>query len=326
MIDKARSRSIDCERFGVRDRRGPRGPWPIFAWLLLLAAGVGACAPQPRPGAVEDSLTSGRITVVCAPEARDLIARERDAFQALYPQARIEVLTGSSREAVSELYAARCDEAVITRELTDEERAAAVRGRLELEGYRFARDALVAVVHPANPVQNISLPELRRIYSGETSQWVQLAGTSRAIRPVVQPMESDVTAFFIEQVMDGEPIRARALTEPSDSAVVARVAGDPDAIGCVTLAWAGRGARPLKLSSIDGLPYVLPDAETVYRSRYPLTRFYNLYVRTGGPLLANGFITFITSGPGQRIVQESGLVPTSVPVRFVRRSPMLKSH
>ncbi len=271
-------------------------------------------------------MTSGRIRIVCAPEARDLVVRERDAYQALYPQARIEVLTGPSREGVAALFAARCDLAVITRELTEEERDAAVRGRLELEGYRFARDGLVAVVNPGNPVMNMSVPELRAVYSGATTRWGQLAGPDRAIRPVVQGMESDVTAFFVEKVMEGEPIRARALMEDSDSAVVATVARDPDALGYVTLAWAGRGARPLRLSSLDGLPYVFPDAESVYRGAYPLTRLYNMYVRTGGPLLANGFITFVTSAPGQRIVHETGLVPTSVPVRFVRRSPLLKSH
>ncbi len=266
------------------------------------------------------------MRVVCASEARDLIVRERDAFQALYPQARIEVRTGSSREAVAALFAARCDQAVITRELTDEEREAAVRGRLELEGYRFARDALVAVVNPANPVMNVSLPELQRIYSGQLKQWGQLAGPVRAIHPVVQPMESDVTAFFIEKVMEGGAIQAAVITEPSDSAVVARVASDPDAVGYVTLAWATRDVRPLRLSPLEGLPYVFPDAESVYRSSYPLTRLYNMYVRAGGPLLANGFITFVTSSPGQKVVHESGLVPTSVPVRFVRRSPLLQSH
>jgi phosphate transport system substrate-binding protein len=266
------------------------------------------------------------MTIVCAPEARDLIVRERDAFQALYPQASIEVRTGASRDAVSELFAARCGAGVITRELAPEERAAALRGGLELEGYRFARDALVAVVHPSNPVQNISLPKLRGIYSGEVREWSQLAGVRQEIRPVLQPMESDVTAFFVEEVMGGEAIGARVLTEDSDSAVVARVARDPQAIGYVTLGWAERGARPLRVAPLTGLIYTQPDAETVYSGKYPLCRFFNCFVRAGGPQLANGFITFLTSTGGQKIVHETGFVPTSVPVRFVRRSPMFKSH
>jgi phosphate transport system substrate-binding protein len=311
--------------FGVRDRHGLKGLRWASVSLLVLAASAG-CASQRRPVVVEDSLTSGRMIIVCAPEARDLIVRERDAFQALYPQASIEVRTGTSRDAVSALFAARCAAGVITRELAPEERAAAVRGGLELEGYRFARDALLAVVNPSNPVQNISLSGLRAVYTGEVREWSQLAGARQGIRPVIQPMESDVTAFFVEKVMAGEAIGARVLSEDSDSAVVARVLRDPQAIGYVTLAWADRGARPLRISPLTGLPYVQPDAETVHGGKYPVYRLFNYYVRRGGPQLANGFVTFLTSTDGQKIVHETGFVPTSVPVRFVRRSPMLKSH
>ncbi len=325
MIDKAHSRYLDFSGFGVRDCRRPVGLRSSVSFLLL-AAGLAGCASQHRPGVVEDSLTSGRITIVCAPEARELLRREQEAFQVLYPQARIEVQLGSSRDAVSALFGARCDAAVITRELTPEERAAAVRGGLELEGYRFARDAVAVVVNPANPVENASVAELRGIYSGETRTWSDLAGSNRGIRPVVQGMESDVTAFFIDRVMGGEPITAGVISEDSDSAVVRDVTRDPDAVGFVSLAWANRGARPLRLSNLTGLPYAAPDPENVYQGKYPLSRFFNLYVRTGGPMLANGFITFITSRNGQQIVHEAGFVPTSVPVRFVRRSPMLKSH
>jgi phosphate transport system substrate-binding protein len=324
LVDKVRRRFLDYWRFGVREGRGPSGLRTALALLLL--AGLAGCGSQQRPGGAEDSLTSGRITIVCAPEARDLLVREREAFQALYPQASIEVRAGTAREAVSALFAARCDAAVISRELSPEERAAAVRGGLELEGYRIARDALVAVVHRTNPVQNVSVSELKDVFAGTTTEWSQLAGAGRAIRPVVQPMESDVTGFFIERVMGGEPIGARVITETADSAVVARVSGDPQALGYVTLAWADRGARPLRVSPLVGLPYVRPDAQTVYEGRYPLSRLFNLYFRTGGPRVAGGFTTFITSRGGQKIVQDAGYVPTSVPVRFARRSPMLKSH
>ena len=68
-----------------------------------------------------------------------MMARERDAFQSLYPQASIEIEDGSSRDAIGRLFAGTADLAVITRELAPEERAAALRGRLELEGYRFAQ-------------------------------------------------------------------------------------------------------------------------------------------------------------------------------------------
>jgi ABC-type phosphate transport system substrate-binding protein len=84
--------------------------------------------------------------------------------------------------------------------------------------------------------------------------------------------------------------------------------------------------RVLRLSSLTGLAYWRPDLEAIYRGQYPLTRMFSMYIRTDGPRLAGGFITFVTSRDGQELVERQGLVPTAVPVRFVRRSPMLGTH
>ncbi len=318
------ARFLHLQRFVVPGRGG-RNLLPI-----LLACGIGValsgCASPTARGPVEDSLTSGRISVVCAPEAVALITRIRDSFIALYPQARIDVQAGHSRAAIDSLFAARADVAVITRELRPEERAAAMRGRLELEGYRFARDAVVAVVHPSNPVENMALEDLRSIYQGETRQWSAIGGTATTVVPVMQPVEADISQFFEQEVMGGQPIEAHVRYAVSDSAVVAQVVQDRSAIGFVSLAWADRGARALHLAPLRGMPYVKPDPETVYKGDYPLTRFFNLYVRTDGPPLGGGFITYVTSRDGQELVHQADLVPTSVPVRFVRRSPMLGSH
>jgi phosphate transport system substrate-binding protein len=265
--------------------------------------------------------------VVCSPDAREPIERTRDAFQALYPQAVVDLRGGTSREAVSALFAAECDLAVITRELLPEERAAAVRGGLELEGYQVARDAVVAVVNRANPVENMALQNLRGIYQGEITRWSELGGEARPIRVVIQPPEADITAFFVEAVMGGEPVTASSIYATSDSAVRARVRDDPGAIGYVTLGGLREDeARSLRVATLPGMRYWKPDLEAIHRGDYPLTRSVQTYVRTDGPSLAGGLITFLTSRDGQQIVHEAGLVPTTVPVRFARRSPMRGSH
>jgi phosphate transport system substrate-binding protein len=297
----------------------------VIVSLLLVAASAG-CGVRQRPGVVEDSVTSGRMTVVCPPEVHALLVRERDAFQALYPQASIEIKVGTAREAVGALFAGRCEAAVVARDLRPEERAAALQGGMELEGFRFARDALVFIVNPANPVQNVSVPQVRGIYQGTVKQWSELGGRGQAIHPVVQPMESDMTAAFDERVMTGERIGARVFTEASDSAVAARVASDPQAVGYVSMAAAGRGTAALRVAALRGLEYARPDVETVYAGTYPAIRSYGYYLRAKGGLLAGGFITYITTDDGQKIVHEAGLVPTAVPVRFVHRSPMIPSH
>ena len=323
MFDNPRAGSLDSTRFVDRNHEPILQVRAILPFLVISLCG---CSPRSAPGTVEDSITSGRISIACAPEAYDLIRREQAAFSALYPRATVDVRVASSREAIGELFAARCDLAVIARELEQEERRAAIQGGLELAGYRFARDAIVMVVHPNNRVENAAIEDVRRVYRGEISRWAALGGTNESILPVVQPLASDITEFFVQQVMGGEPIHARVLYEDSDSGVVNRVKGEPNAFGYVTLAWANRGAKALRLASLTGLPYWKPDLEAVYREEYPLTRFFNMYTRASGPKLANGFITFVTSFEGQKLVYESHFVPTTIPVRFVRRSPMISSH
>jgi phosphate transport system substrate-binding protein len=271
-------------------------------------------------------MTTGRISVVCASEAAPVIEKERSAFVDLYPQASLGVTRGRSSEGVRALFAAECDLAVLSRELTPEERGAAVRGRLELEGYRFAKDAVVVIVHPSCPVENLALDVLKGIYEGRIVNWSELGAPAGAIVPVFPSPESDLGDFFVERVMQGEPVRAHVLVATGDSAVVATVASRPGAIGFVSLAWADRGAKTLRLSSLTGLPYWKPDLEAVYEGDYPLSRTLAFYLRASGPRLAHGFVTYVTSLDGQQIVHESGLVPTSVPVRFVRRSPLRGAH
>jgi ABC-type phosphate transport system substrate-binding protein len=142
----------------------------------------------------------------------------------------------------------------------------------------------------------------------------------------VQPVDADVSDYFTQSVMGEEAMGARAVYATSDSAVVDRVRSTPDAIGYVSLGTATPGARALRLAPLTGLPYWRPDLEAIHQGNYPLTQTYSAYVRTDGSLLARGLITFVTSRDGQQIVRDRGLVPTTVPVRFVRRSPMLGSH
>lgn len=271
-------------------------------------------------------MTSGRIRVVCAPEAVPLIAREGDAFEVLYPDAAIEVVAGTSRDAVSALFAAESDLAVIGRELEPEEREASAAGELDLQGYRFARDACVLVVHPDNPVENVTVEDLRSIYRGEYRNWEDLGGADRPIVAIAQAPETDLSGFIVHELLDGEAPGIPARVESSDSAVVAAVLRDAGALGYVSLAGVDLGARPLRVAPLRGLSYWKPDLEAVYKGDYPLTRYFNVFVRADGRRLAHGFITFVTSTDGQRLVHETGLVPTTVPVRFVRRSPMKSTH
>ena len=144
---------------------------------------------------------------------------------------------------------------------------------------------------------------------------------------MLPPLSSDLARAFAQRVMAGEAMRAPTLVEASDSAVAGQVVATPGAIGIVPLALAATpGLRSLRVAPLEGMAYVDPDMESVHDGSYPLTRFLNVFIRTRGPRLAGGFVTYVASQPGQQLVLASGRVPTAVPLRFVRRSPLLSTH
>ncbi len=324
-IDMALRRFLDWPHFVTRSAGSLTLP-PASLLLACALFGFSGCAPDRSPRATEDSETSGRIKVVCAPELRALMDREVKAFRELYPGSEVELTSGGSREGVAALMSQTADLVVAARELEPEERSVVVKGGMEIEGYRFAKDAVCVVVHPSNPLVSMSLEDLRRVYHGEARTWRDVRSQGGAIVPVIPPPAGDLMTSFVQRVMGGETPTAPALRADTDSGVTRLVAGNPAAIGFVSAIHAGAGVKTLRLSSLTGLPDWKPDAERVYKGEYPLSRMLNLYVRTSGPKLANGLITFIATRDGQRIVHEAGFVPTTVPVRFVRRSPLLGTH
>jgi phosphate transport system substrate-binding protein len=300
----------------------------IGVLALTLGLLAGACARPESSRPVEDTETSGRISIATSTDLHELVAGAAEAFHRQYPQAVLEV--GDARpsgQVVAELLAGRADVAVVGRDLEQEERDMARNGGIELEGHRVASDGLCVVVPASSPVQNVTLGELRRIWAADVRDWSALGGPAQRIVPVLPPLHGDLARAFAQIVMSGEPMRAATLMEVSDSAVAARVARTPGAIGVVPLRLASfAGLRALHLSPLEGTPYVEPDMESVHDGRYPLHYFVHVYVRTQRPRLAGGFVTYVASQPGQEQVLASGRLPTSVPLRFVRRSPMLGSH
>lgn len=296
---------------------------PVLAALL-----AGGCARHEASRPVEDTETSGRISIASAPDLRALAASEIRAFHADYPQATLTLREPeSSAQVISALLGGRADVAVAGRDLEQEERDMARRGGIELVGHRVAQDAMCAIVPAANRVRDVTLGELKRIWTGETNDWSALGGRPARIVPVLPPLSSDLARAFVQRVMAGEAMSAPTIVEASDSAVVERVLATPGAIGIVPLALAAPpGVKALRLAPLEGTAYVDPDMESVHDGSYPLTRFVSVYIRTRGPRLAGGFVTYVTSQPGQQLVLAGGRVPTTVPLRFVRRSPMLSTH
>ena len=294
---------------------------------VLLGGLAAGCSPDGKHRErQEDTLTSGVLTIAAEPDVTPVLVASAQAFERSYPEASIRVVALGSRAAMADVFANRADLAVIGREIEQVERQAATEARIDMEAYRWARDGVAVIVHPANPVNQLSFDDLREILTGESTSWGEFGGPDRRVVPVIEAPTQSLTQYVARQILEREDIVTAAVLAEDDSAVIAHVARTPDALGFVSQSSLQPGVKVLAVSRAKGLPYVELDAETVYHRDYPLTRSYNLVTRVPGVKLGQGFITFALSEPGQRLVRDGHRVPASVPVRFTRRLPTASSH
>jgi phosphate transport system substrate-binding protein len=288
---------------------------------------VTGCAPDAtNRERREDTLTSGVLRIAAEPDVATLVRATADAFEAGYPGSSISVEARTSREAMADVFANRADLAVIGREIEAIERQAATEAGLEMEAFRWARDGVAVIVHPSNPVNQVSNDDLRLALSEPGVPWSEFGGAGRPVVPVLPPAERGLAQFVARALVEREDVLVPAVTAPDDSAVALEVARRADALGFVSSARLRPGVKTLALSRTQGMPYVELDAQTVHERSWPLTRSFQIVSRVPGVKLGGGFLTFATSEPGQRLVHDHGFVPATVPVRFTRRLPAAASH
>jgi phosphate transport system substrate-binding protein len=289
----------------------------------VLLAGLAGCGGQPQQKASETPAVP--VTVVADPSVAAVVRAAAAEVSRLYPGPEVRVESAPARGAMQALFGDRAQAAVLGRELAEEDRQAARQAGIAVEALRWARDGVAIVVHPSNPIEQLALQDVGGVFAGTTTSWADVGGADRRIVPVVQDPESGISQFFVDQVMAGAGVAGPALTVAGDSLAAARVASDPAAIAFVSLPFADRGVKALRIARTRGLPYVALDARTVYEGQYPLVRFYNVVVRVPGSARMSQFNTFLCA-EGQRAVRDAGLVPATAPVRFTRRAPTLPSR
>ena len=184
-----------------------------------------------------------------------------------------------------------------SRELKPEEAA-------KLDELVIARDALAVIVHPSNPVAQLSLSQVQDIFSGAIRSWSALGGPDQPIDLVVREAGSGTFSAFDELVMKGKPTSTAALRQGSNGAIRQVVAENPNAIGYISLGIVDTSVKPLPIDN------VAPSVAHVEAGTYTFVRPF-LFVwqknHTFSPLAAQ-YIDFVMSAEGQQELQKLGLV------------------
>jgi phosphate transport system substrate-binding protein len=225
------------------------------------------------------------------------------------PGVTIQVTGGGSGTGIAALINGATEICESSRPMKDKEKEdlKAKRGADAVET-KVALDALAVYVNAKSPLQEIAIPDLAKIYLGETKNWKDVGGPSHAIVLYGRENNSGTYGYFKEHVLANKDFAAATQTLAGTSAVVNAVKGDEFGIGYGGIAYL-EGIRALKVKKDASSPAVAPSLESAQSGSYPISRFLYFYTAGQATGTTKKFIDWVTGPEGQKVIGEVGYYP-----------------
>ncbi|MGE5478819.1 MAG: phosphate ABC transporter substrate-binding protein [Chloroflexota bacterium] len=165
-----------------------------------------------------------------------------------------------------------------------------------------AKDGLSIYLHKNNPVGNLTVDQLKSIYTGKITNWKQVGGNNAKIVLYSRENNSGTYAYFKEHVLKNADYAPSAQNLPGTAAVVNAVEKDANGIGYGGAAY----SKGIKICKVNG---VEPSRENIRSAKYPISRSLYMYLRNRPSGAVKKFIDWTLSPEGQKIVSEVGYFP-----------------
>jgi phosphate transport system substrate-binding protein len=251
---------------------------------------------------------AGTVTMKGSDTMVILGQRWAETYMQKNPQTIIQVTGGGSGTGISALINGTTDVCQSSRSMKPAEKEK-LRDRYNSTGVEVpvARDGLAVYLNAGNPLGELSIEQLKGIFTGKITNWKDLGGPDAKIIVYSRENSSGTYVFFKETVLENADFTPRAQTMPGTAAVVNAVAKDKLGIGYGGAAYA-KGIKIIKVKKGNG-PGVAPDKGTVQNGTYPLARplFFYLRNKPGGDIKA--FTDWVLSPEGQALVEKVGYYP-----------------
>ncbi|MCL1816281.1 MAG: phosphate ABC transporter substrate-binding protein, partial [Clostridiales bacterium] len=166
----------------------------------------------------------------------EILAEE---FELLYPGHKVDIQGGGSSAGITAAQAHTADIGMSSRSLKESEQS--------LWSAEIALDGLAIIVHPQNPLLNLSLEQISSIYAGTINNWQDCEGQNAKIHVIAREEGSGTRSAFEELVMNKTQITPKAIVQDSNGAVRQLVANDINSIGFISLGLVDETVKALRL-------------------------------------------------------------------------------
>ena len=308
----------------------------VIVGLLLLGALVLSCG-KPNKSGRTDTYSSGEISFASDESFSPVVEEERYIFEVLYPKAKVNPIYTNESEAMRMHLSDSIMLVITARDFKKEEYENLKARRRVPITQKLAYDGLAVIQNNANRDSCIGVPDLKRILTGEATQWSDIYENSRLgdITLVFDNAGSSAVHYVEDSLLGGQPIGSpHVYATNSSPEVIDYVEQTPGAIGIIGSNWLNdkrdttnvtfkKNIRTMRVSRFSPATLEnswLPYQYYLYNDNYPLIRTVYALINDPRKALPWGFAQFIASPKGQLIILQTGLLPMygNITVRDVK--------
>lgn len=246
------------------------------------------------------SLTANAQRIKGSDTVLPIAQQTAEQFMKQHPDGRVTVTGGGTGVGISALMDNTTDIAMASRPIKFSEKMKIKEAGEEVEEVIVAYDALAVVVHPSNPVKQLTRKQLEDIFRGKITNWKQVGGEDQKIVVYSRETSSGTYEFFKESVLKNKNYMAGSLSMPATGAIIQSVSQTKGAIGYVGLAYVSPRIKTLSVSYND-THYATPSVENATNKSYPIVRPLYYYYNVKNKNQVDPLLQFILSPQGQDI-------------------------
>ncbi|OGU67045.1 MAG: phosphate-binding protein [Stygiobacter sp. RIFOXYC12_FULL_38_8] len=256
------------------------------------------------------SLPEETITVKGSDTLVILSQRWAEVFMKSNPGIAVQVTGGGSGTGIAALLNGSTDICNASRPMkqSEIEKLKDKYGSTGVE-IKVAIDGLSVYVNKANKkVNDLTLVQIKGIYTGEIKNWKEVGGSDAKIIMYGRENSSGTYVYFKEHVLENKDFSSDVQSLPGTAAVVNAVSKDKNAIGFGGAAYA-KGIKDIAVKKDPDSKAFLPNKKNIESGEYPISRFLYMYTRKKPEGNIKKFVDWALSKEGQRIVAEVGYFP-----------------
>lgn len=267
---------------------------------LLLALLVGSA------GCTSDSQRAQQISVSGSTTLLPIAEQSGEAFHEANPELSVLVSGLGSSAGIEAVSAGTANIGTSSRDLKPEEDA------LGLVDTPVAYDGIAVIVSPGNTVDDLTMQQLRDVFSGKITNWREVGGPDRPIDLVNRDEASGTREAFKKIVMGDASFDSAAAVLPGTGQVRDVVARAPGAVGYISLGFVEPRFTNVRVKAltIDG---VAPSEQSVADQTYPIGRTLHFFTKGEPTGTTKQYVEFVLSDAVQKgVVVEAGFIPIAV--------------